>query len=279
MRAALVQLRSGDDPSANLPVTLGLLAQAAQDGAELILTPECTNMVSASRAPQDASLTTEAEDLTLTAIRTLAAERRVSVLLGSLLLKSGDADGRFANRSFVIGSDGAIRARYDKIHMFDVDLGERETYRESARFRPGDRAVTADVGDATLGLTICYDMRFPGLYRDLAKAGADILMVPSAFTVPTGRAHWEVLLRARAIENGCFVLAPAQGGLHSASEGAARETWGHSLAVSPWGEVIAEAGTDPCVTMVDIDLAEVARARARIPSLGHDRAYARPAPH
>ena len=162
--------------------------------------------------------------------------------------------------------------------MFDVDLGAGETYRESARFRPGDRAVTADVGDATLGLTICYDMRFPGLYRDLAKAGAQILTVPSAFTVPTGRAHWEVLLRARAIENGCFVLAPAQGGVHSASEGAARETWGHSLAVSPWGEVLAEAGTDPCVTMVDIDLAEVARARARIPSLGHDRAYAGPAP-
>ncbi len=278
MRAALVQLRSGDDPSANLPVTLGLLAQAAQDGAELILTPECTNMVSASRARQDAALTTEAEDLTLTAIRTLAVERGVCVLIGSLLLKTGDADGRFANRSFLIGSDGAIRARYDKIHMFDVDLGAGETYRESARFRPGDRAVTADVGDATLGLTICYDMRFPGLYRDLAKAGAQILTVPSAFTVPTGRAHWEVLLRARAIENGCFVLAPAQGGVHSASEGAARETWGHSLAVSPWGEILAEAGTDPCVTMVDIDLAEVARARARIPSLGHDRAYAGPAP-
>jgi len=278
MRAALVQLRSGDDPSANLPVTLGLLAQAAQDGAELILTPECTNMVSASRAPQDASLTTEAEDLTLTAIRTLAAERRVCVLIGSLLLKTADADGRFANRSFLIGSDGAIRARYDKIHMFDVDLGAGETYRESARFRPGDRAVTADVGDATLGLTLCYDMRFPGLYRDLAKAGAQVLTVPSAFTVPTGRAHWQVLLRARAIETGCFVLAPAQGGVHSASEGAARETWGHSLAVSPWGEILAEAGTDPCVTMVDIDLAEVARARGHIPSLGHDRVYAGPAP-
>ena len=278
MRAALVQLRSGDDPAANLPVTLGLLAQAVEDGAELILTPECTNMVSASRAPQDASLTTEAEDLTLTAIRKLAVERGVSVLIGSLLLKTGDADGRFANRSFLIGSDGAIRARYDKIHMFDVDLGAGETYRESARFRPGDRAVTADVGDATLGLTLCYDMRFPGLYRDLAKAGAQVLTVPSAFTVPTGRAHWQVLLRARAIETGCFVLAPAQGGVHSASEGAARETWGHSLAVSPWGEILAEAGTDPCVTIVDFDLAEVARARGRIPSLGHDRAYAGPAP-
>jgi predicted amidohydrolase len=278
MRAALVQLRSCDDPAANLPVTLGLLAQAAEDGAELILTPECTNMVSASRARQDAALTTEAQDLTLTAIRKLAVERGVCVLIGSLLLKTGDADGRFANRSFLIGPDGAIRVRYDKIHMFDVDLGAGETYRESARFRPGDRAVTADVCDATLGLTLCYDMRFPGLYRDLAKAGAQVLTVPSAFTVPTGRVHWEVLLRARAIETGCFVLAPAQGGVHSACEGAARETWGHSLAVSPWGEILAEAGTDPCVTMVDIDLAEVARARGRIPSLGHDRVYAGPAP-
>jgi len=277
MRAALVQLRSGDDPAANLAVTLDLVGQAAADGAELILTPECTNMVSASRARQDAALATEPDDITLAGLRALAAERSVPILIGSLLLRTDDADGRFANRSFLIGPDGAIRARYDKIHMFDVDLGAGEAYRESVRFRPGDRAVMADVGEARLGMTICYDMRFPGLYRDLAKAGADILAVPAAFTVPTGRAHWEVLLRARAIETGCFVLAPAQGGVHPASEGKIRETWGHSLAVSPWGEVLAEAGTEPGVTMVDVDLAAVERARARIPSLGHDRAHVRPA--
>jgi predicted amidohydrolase len=278
VRAALVQLRSGDDPAGNLPVTLGLCAQAADDGADLILTPECTNMVSASRTRQDAALTAEADDITLAALRRLASERGVAILIGSLLLKTGDPDGRFANRSVLIGPDGAIRARYDKIHMFDVDLGAGEVYRESARFRPGDRAVTAEIAGVTLGLTICYDMRFPGLYRDLAKAGAQVLTVPSAFTVPTGRAHWQVLLRARAIETGCFVLAPAQGGAHSAAQGRVRETWGHSLAVSPWGEVLGEAGTDPGVTMVDIDPAEVARARARVPSLGHDRAYAGPAP-
>ena len=235
-------------------------------------------MVSASRARQDAALATEADDPTLAALRALAAQRAVSVLIGSLLLRTGDPDGRFANRSVLIGPDGAIRARYDKIHMFDVDLGGGETYRESERFRPGDRAVLARVGDATLGLTICYDMRFPELFRDLARGGADILTIPAAFTVPTGRAHWETLLRARAIETGCFVLAPAQGGSHPASEGRARETWGHSLAVSPWGEILAEAGTEPGVTTVDIDLAEVARARSRVPSLRHDRSYRDPAP-
>ncbi len=218
----------------------------------------------------------EAEDPTLRRLRAVAAELRITLLLGSLLLKSGDPDGRFVNRSVLIGPEGAVIARYDKIHMFDVDLDGGESYRESAAFRPGDRAVTADAAGVRLGLTICYDMRFPALYRSLAQAGAQVLTVPSAFTVPTGRAHWETLLRARAIETGAFVLAPAQSGDHAAAHGRPRATWGHSLAVAPWGEVLADAGAGVGVTLVDLDLAEVDRARARVPALGHDRDFAPP---
>jgi predicted amidohydrolase len=276
MRAALVQLCSGDDPLANLAATEPLVRQAAAGGAALVLTPECTNAVSASRARQAAVLTSEAEDPTLARLRELAAELGVWLLAGSLLVRTGDPDGRFANRSMLIGPDGAVRARYDKIHMFDVDLGRGESYRESAAFRPGTRAVVAEAAGARLGLTICYDLRFPQLYRDLAQAGAEVLAVPSAFTVPTGRAHWHALLRARAIETGAFVLAPAQSGTHAAVRGPARQTFGHSLAVDPWGAVLADAGEAPGVTLVDLDLAAVAEARARIPALDHDRAFARP---
>jgi deaminated glutathione amidase len=276
MRTALIQLCSGDDPAANLAATEALVRDAAAGGAELALTPECTNIISASRARQQAVLTTEAADLTLDRLSEVAAELRIWLLLGSLCLKTGDADGRFANRSLLIAPDGAIRARYDKIHMFDVDLAGGESYRESAAYRPGTRAVLADAAGARLGLTVCYDLRFPHLYRDLAKAGAEVLTVPSAFTVPTGQAHWHVLLRARAIETGCFVLAPAQSGTHATTEGAARRTYGHSLAVAPWGEVLADAGEGTGVTFVDLDLAAVNRAHAMVPSLGHDRDYARP---
>lgn len=276
MRVALVQLSSGDDPAANLPVTEALLREAAAGGAELALTPECTNIVSASRTRQARLLRPEAEDETLARLRELAAELRLWILAGSLCLKAEDEEGRFVNRSLLLGPDGAVRGRYDKIHMFDVTLADGESYRESAAFRPGGAAVLADAGGLRLGLTVCYDMRFPHLYRDLGKAGAEAIAVPSAFTVPTGRAHWHVLLRARAIETGAYVLAPAQSGRHAATEGRARETYGHSLAVGPWGEVLLDMGEGPGVGFVELDPAEVAAARARIPALGHDRPYAGP---
>ena len=220
VRAALVQLCSGDDPRVNLEVTEALVREAAGGGAGLVLTPECTNIVSGSRARQRAVLVREGEDATLARMRAVAAELRVWLLLGSLCLKSGDADGRFVNRSLLIAPDGSVRARYDKIHMFDVDLDGGESYRESAAYRPGEAAVLGEAAGLRLGMTICYDMRFPHLYRDLGRAGAEVLAVPAAFTVPTGRAHWHVLLRARAIEAGAYVLAPAQSGVHAASRGA-----------------------------------------------------------
>lgn len=278
MRAALVQLCAGDDPAANLPVTEGLIREAAASGAQFVATPEVTNIVSADRAHQQAVLATEDADATLARLRAVAAETGIWLLIGSLALKTGEADGRFANRSFLVGPDGGIAARYDKIHMFDVALEGGESYRESAGFRPGARAVIARAGAAMLGLSICYDLRFPALYRTLAQAGAEILTVPSAFTVPTGRAHWHALLRARAIETGCFVLAPAQVGLHAARNGKGRQTYGHSLAVGPWGEVLADAGDGIGVTLVDLDPAAVARARSRVPSLRHDRPFERPIP-
>lgn len=277
VRAALVQLASGDDPAANLKVTEALVREAADGGAALVLTPECTNIVSASRARQRALLTTEAEDPTLARLRAVAAETRIWLLVGSLCLASGAADGRFVNRSLLLAPDGSVAARYDKIHMFDVDLDGGESYRESAAFRPGGAAVLGRAAGLGIGMTVCYDLRFPHLFRDLARAGADVLTVPSAFTVPTGRAHWHVLLRARAIEAGAYVLAPAQSGRHAATEGRPRETYGHSLAVGPWGEVLLDMAEEgPGVGFVEIDPSEVGKARARIPSLGHDRPYARP---
>lgn len=276
MKAALVQLNASDDPSANLPVTVGFIRQAAAGGASLVLTPEVTNVVSASRTRQNEVLALEQDDATLAGLRDVAVETGVWLSIGSLALKSGDPDGRFVNRQYLIGPDGGIAARYDKIHMFDVELGGAESYRESKGYRPGEAAVIKDTPLGKIGLTICYDMRFPGLYRALAQAGAEILTVPSAFTVPTGKAHWEVLLRARAIETGCFVLAAAQTGTHAATRGRVRETYGHSLAVAPWGEVIADGGADPGVTLVDLDIAEVAKARARVPSLSNGRDFEGP---
>ncbi len=278
MRAGLVQLSSSDDPAANLSETRGLLRRAVAEGADFVLTPEVTNCVSTSRSHQNAVLQTETEDITLAGLREEAARAGVWLLIGSLALKTGaPEDARFANRSFLIGPDGGIVARYDKIHMFDVDVSETESYRESEGFRPGDRAVLARTPFALLGLTICYDIRFAHLYRALAQAGAEVLTVPSAFSPVTGAAHWEVLLRARAIECGVFVLAPAQTGQHGLSRGRARATYGHSLIVAPWGEVLADGGTDPGVVVADLDLAAVQDARARIPALSHDRAFAAPA--
>lgn len=271
MRAALVQLTVTDDPAENLPETLALVGAAADGGAQFVLTPECTNALSSNRDRQRALFHTEADDPTLAALRGLAGEKGIWLLIGSLGLLTDDPDGRFANRSFLIGPDGGIVARYDKIHMFDVNVTETEVYRESSGYRPGGRAVLAETPYGKVGMTVCYDVRFPHLYRRLAQAGADILTVPAAFNHLTGQAHWETLLRARAIETGCFVLAPAQTGFHPEKDGKGRRTHGHSLAVAPWGEVIADAGDEPGVTFVEIDLAQVARARDRVPSLSHDR--------
>jgi len=281
VKAALLQLSSGDDPAANLATMRAMLEQARDAGADLACTPEISNCVTASRDHQRTVLRIEADDLTLTGLRHAAADLGIWLAIGSLALKTGDADGRFANRSFLIDPTGGIVARYDKIHMFDVQLGDTETYRESVAFRPGDRAVLADTPWGRIGLTICYDLRFAYLHRALAQAGAAIILQPSAFTQPTGQAHWEPMLRARAIETGCFVLAAAQTttltGTHPRSIDAAdRRTHGHSLAVDPWGRVLADAGDAPGVTLVDLDLAQVAAARARIPALTHDRAFTGP---
>lgn len=277
LTAGLVQLCVGDDPAANLPVTRSLIAEAAGQGAGFVLTPECTNLISADRDWQASILHPEATDPTLAALREQAAGLGIWLLIGSLAVKSDDpAEPRFANRSFLIGPDGRIAARYDKIHMFDVTISDTESYRESAAYRPGGQAVVSD-GPARLGLSICYDLRFPHLFRALAQAGADILTIPAAFNDTTGAAHWHVLLRARAIETGCFVLAPAQCGLHSeGGQPGTRRTCGHSLAIAPWGEVLADGGTEPGVTLVDLDLSQVAKARARVPSLSHDRRFTGP---
>jgi len=267
MRAALIQLNSSDDPARNLPITQDHVARAAANGAVFILTPEVTNCVSASRTRQSEVLQPQEEDMTLGALRQQAADLNIWLLIGSLALKTDDRDGRFANRSFLIGPDGAIAAWYDKIHMFDVQVSAKETYRESAGYRPGTRSVLARPDFGNVGLTVCYDVRFPHLYRQLAQAGAQILTVPSAFSPVTGAVHWNVLLRARAIETGCYVLAPAQTGMHHAVRGKQRETYGHSMAISPWGDVLADAGADRGIIYVDLDLSEVPKARQRIPSL------------
>ena len=273
MRAALVQLTVTDDPVANLAATLGFVRQAHAEGAEFILTPECTNGLWSNRAAQKALLRLEEDDATLAALRDEAGKLGIWLLIGSLALLTGDEDGRFANRSFLIRPDASIAARYDKIHMFDVNVSETEVYRESAAFRPGSQAVIAQTPFAPIGMTVCYDVRFATLYRKLAQGGAQIITVPAAFNHITGAAHWETLLRARAIENGAFVLAPAQTGFHAEADGKGRRTYGHSLAIAPWGEVLADGGTDPGVTLVDIDLTQVADARRRVPSLQHDRGF------
>lgn len=270
MKVGLVQLCSGDDPVANLAATRDLIAQAAAQDAEFVLTPEVTNCVSQDRAHQGAVLQTESDDITLAGLRETARDLGIWLSIGSLALKTDGDDGRFANRSFLIDPTGAIMARYDKIHMFDVDVSATETFRESAGFRPGDRAVLAQTPFARIGLTICYDIRFAYLHRALAQAGADILLVPAAFSPVTGAAHWEPLLRARAIETGCFVLAAAQTGSHPIRHGKPRQTHGHSMAISPWGEVLVDMSTKTGTAIVDLDLTKVAQSRQRIPALTHD---------
>jgi predicted amidohydrolase len=276
MRAALLQITSSDDPAENLATVAAMLADAAAQGADFALTPEVTNCVSTSRARQEAVLCLEDDDPTLAGLREAARHHGIWLLIGSLALKTRDPDGRFANRSFLIGPDGGIVARYDKIHMFDVEVSEAETFRESAAFRPGDAAVLATTPWGGLGMTVCYDLRFPQLHRTLAQAGAAMLTVPAAFSPVTGAAHWEVLLRARAIECGAWVLAPAQTGAHRLTEGRPRRTHGHSMVVAPWGEVVLDAGTDPGVYLAEIDPAAVAEARRRVPALTHDRPFGGP---
>ena len=276
MRVGLLQLNSSDDPAANLAVTAGMISEAAQQGATFVLTPEVTNCVSANRAWQTEVLRPEDEDETLAALRRQAADLGVWVLIGSLAVKTSDPDERFANRSFLLSPKGDIVAWYDKIHMFDVQVSETETYRESAGYRPGTRAVVADTDFARIGMTICYDVRFPHLYRKLAQAGAMILTVPSAFSPVTGAAHWHTLLRARAIETGCYVLAPAQTGSHLASQGRSRNTYGHSLIVAPWGEVVADGGKEPGVIVADLDLSKIQTARSKVPSFSADQMFEGP---
>jgi len=269
-RAALVQMRCGRTPEPNLDAAEALIRQAASGGADYILTPENTSLMELSTRKLFASIQPEEGNPAVERFRALAKELGVWLHIGSIAVRLSDS--KAANRSLLMTPQGEIAARYDKIHLFDVDLPGGESYRESKNFQSGDKAVLADLPWGRLGLTTCYDLRFPALYRSLAKAGADFLSVPSAFTKQTGEAHWHVLLRARAIETGCFVFAAAQGGDHEVG----RATYGHSLIVSPWGEVVSEAGVEPDVIFADIDPALVSDARSRIPSLRHDRAFEAP---
>jgi predicted amidohydrolase len=266
-KAAMIQMRSGLKPAANIDDAVRMIGEAKSAGADYVLTPEMTNILPARREQLFAAAVEEEVDASLATLRELARKLGLYIHIGSLAIKL--SSDRAANRSFLLDPKGDIVARYDKIHMFDVDLADGESYRESRNYRPGELAVLADLPWGRLGLTVCYDLRFPALYRALAEAGATMLTIPSAFTKQTGEAHWHVLIRSRAVENGCFVFAAAQGGRHENG----RDTYGHSLIVDPWGRIIAEGGTDPGIVMAEIDPAEVANARARIPSLQHGRRF------
>lgn len=266
-RAGLVQLCSGTDMARNLAAASALVREAAAQGARYVLTPEVSNLVEDDKERTRAIVMPEEKDFSVAGYSSLAAELGIWLHAGSLALRA--EDGRAVNRSLLFAPDGRVAARYDKIHLFDVTLPSGQEIRESNSFAPGSEAVTADLPWGKLGLSICYDMRFPLLYNRLAQAGASFLAVPAAFTVPTGRAHWHVLLRARAIETGSFVLAAAQGGAHECG----RHTFGHSLAINPWGEILAEAATDPGVLLADIDEDQVARDRSRIPALKNARDF------
>src|ERR1700730_12130868 len=266
-RVGLIQMRSGRTPQANTDAAIKLIGEAKSGGADYVLTPEVTNILESSREKLFASIVPEENDPTLATLRDLARTLGIYVHVGSLAVKV--TPEKAANRSFLIDRKGNVVARYDKIHMFDVDLTGGESYRESRSYRPGEMAVVSDLPWGRLGLTICYDLRFPALYRALAEAGASFLAIPSAFTKQTGEAHWHVLMRARSIENGCFVFAAAQGGRHEHG----RETFGHSLVVDPWGKIIAEGGTEPGVIFADIYPEQGSGAGGRIPSLGPGRRF------
>jgi len=276
MRATILQLNASDKPLENLSHILTMVRQAASDGAEFVFTPEVSNCLSISRAHQNEVLCHQEDDQTLAELCNLARELYISISIGSLALKTDDADGRFANRSFLINRLGEVVGQYDKIHMFDVQISKTETYRESAGYRPGEKAVVADTVLGKVGMAICYDMRFPLLSYALAQAGAETLLYPAAFSPITGAAHWHSLLRARAIETGCYVIAAAQTGTHPTSGPKARTTFGHSLVVDPWGEVILDAGTDAGVYAFDIEMDNVAKARQKVPSLLNARSFTAP---
>lgn len=270
-RIALVQMRSGTEPGRNLDAAEAAIRQAAREGAVLVATPEVTNLVQKDARALFETLRAPDEDEAVKRLSALAAELKIDVLAGSLALKG--TDGRAVNRSMLFGPDGALKAHYDKIHMFDVALGQGEVWSESTNYAPGSRAVLTEAAGIRLGLTICYDVRFAYLYRALAMAGAVAITVPSAFTRPTGKAHWEVLLRARAIETGSFILAPAQGGHHADG----RNTWGRSMVVGPWGEIIGVLDHDePGILYADIDPDEALDARRRIPALKGGREFTGP---
>jgi predicted amidohydrolase len=266
-RIALCQARTGIDPEANARALVAAIEEAAAGGAEILFTPEMSGLLDRDRARAAANLRTEAADPTLSAVRAAAARTGVWVQLGSLAVRDEEG-GKLYNRAYLVDGRGEVRASYDKLHLFDVDLPTGESWRESASYAPGGRAVVAHSPAGPLGLSICYDLRFPDLYRALTDAGAQVLAIPAAFTVPTGRAHWHILMRARAIEAGAFVVAAAQWGLHEDG----RETFGHSLVVGPWGDVLLDMGEGEGVGFADIDLAEVEAVRARLPALRHRRA-------
>jgi predicted amidohydrolase len=266
MKAALLQMTSGIDPAANARVLVDGIAQAAAGGAAMLFTPEMSGLLDRDRDRAAGSLAREEDDRTLASVRDAAAKHGIWVHIGSLAVLRGD--GKLANRGFVIDSSGAIRARYDKMHLFDVDLPSGESWRESAAYAAGERAVTVETPLGVLGLAICYDLRFPDLFRTLSNAGATLLTVPAAFTRPTGAAHWHVLLRARAIEAAAFVVASAQTGVHEDG----RATYGHSLVVDPWGEVLLDMGEAQGVGFAEIDPARMTAARERVPVLRHRRA-------
>lgn len=271
MRAAIFQMTSGIDPAANAAAITEMAARAKGQGADMLFTPEMAGYLDRDRGRAAATLCTEAEDAVLAAVREAAAKLGLWVHIGSLPLKDERSDGRWANRSFMIDDSGAIRARYDKIHLFDVDLATGESWRESAVYGPGDRAVAVDTPWARMGLSVCYDMRFPDLYRTLTDAGASVLLAPAAFTVPTGQAHWHVLLRARAIEAGCFVIAAAQSGDHADG----RSTYGHSLVVDPWGEILLDMEEGAGLALADLDFSRVEEVRGRVPAIANRRAIPR----
>jgi predicted amidohydrolase len=273
--AACIQFTAGREPQPNLETVARLFRQARNAGADLIMTPEVTNFVEPSGRRRRETVRPEREDAMLAGLRALARDTGAWVLIGSLAIdisQETEGESRLANRSFLVDARGEIVARYDKIHMFDVDLAGGESYRESNAYRAGENTVVAETPWGKLGMTVCYDLRFPHLYRALAQAGAEFLAVPSVFTVPTGKAHWHTLLRARAIENGCFVFAPAQWGEHA--EG--RRSYGHSLIVDPWGEVLADGGEAVGCISARIDPARVAEVRRMVPSLQHDRPFTKP---
>ena len=266
-RVGLVQMRAGRKPANNLDAAIKLIREAKNAGADYVQTPEMTNILELRRESLFAEITTEDADASLAGFRDLARALNLWLHIGSLAIKVSPE--RAVNRSYLIDPSGAIGARYDKIHMFDVDLANGESYRESRSYRAGETAIVADLPWGRLGLTVCYDLRFPALHRALAEAGAIFLASPAAFTQQTGEAHWHTLLRARAIENGAFVFAAAQAGQHEDG----RTTFGHALVIDPWGRVLAEGGTEPQLLIATIDPAEVATARSRIPSLQHGRRF------